>query len=115
MGAEPLFKIDRKGLEPGEISIGVARTIELIEKDPTLSARLAGVAALAKRQALEADNIDPNEKAYARTKLHDSLSRNLEILLHALEDTATTGELSATLKVILDPAVEAQDAAGDAL
>ena len=47
MGAETLFKIDRNDLEPGEISKGVGRTIELIEKDPTLSARLAGVAALA--------------------------------------------------------------------
>lgn len=115
MGPETLFKIDGKHLEPGDISKGVAKTIELIDKDPTLSARLAGVAALARRQALEADNIDPNEKAYARTKLHDSLSRNLEILLHALEDTGNIGELSATLKVILDPAVEAEDAAGDRL
>lgn len=101
MQDEGLFEIAGITLKGGEIYTGVSKTVELIEKDPDLSARLAGVCALAKRQALEADNIDPTEKAYARTKLHDSLSRNLELLMRALEGSGTSGALEATLNVII--------------
>lgn len=115
MSGETLFEIEGKNLKKGLIYQGVATTVSTIQENESLASRTAGTCALALQLALEADNVDPSEKAYARTKIYDSLSKVLQDLNEAAGQTQTTGELAGVLAVILDPDSSSDITAGDDL
>lgn len=115
MSSETLFEIEGKNLKKGPIYQGVATTVSKIKENESLAARTAGTCSLALQLALEADNVDPSEKAYARTKIYDSLSKVLQDLNGAAGQTQATGKLSEVLAVILDPDSSSDITAGDAL
>ena len=114
MTSPALFPVPMCPQNPGEIHKGVRKTVELIQKTPALADALAGQCALALQLAVEADNVDASERAYARVKLYDSLAGVLAKLQDALAGAGTmkdTGALADTLRVIEGLGGEDQDAA----
>lgn len=112
---EMLFEISGVAMKPGQIYEGVRTTVEKVKENKDLSAKVAGQCALALQLALEADNVDAGEKAYARTKIYDSLAKLLEQITEQMNGVPEGGELTKIIALILDPTAADDDAEGDAL
>lgn len=93
MAQKPEFK-------PGMIHAGVTKLIEVVNQDPARAVMLAGHTAMALQLALEADNVDPNEKRYARMKVFEALQKALDSITGAM-GTTQTGKLDAVLHVVM--------------
>ena len=61
----------------------------------------SSIKALKRLLALEADNVDPSEKRYARMKVFEALQKALDSITAAL-GTNQTGKLDAVLHVVMN-------------
>ena len=94
--------------KPGMIHAGVTKLIEVVNQDPARAVMLAGHTAMALQLALEADNVDPNEKRYARMKVFEALQKALDSITGAM-GTTQTGKLDAVLHVVMGEPDEGAD------
>lgn len=96
----------------GEIYSETLKTVALVRATPEIADSLAGQCALALQLALEADNVDTSEKAYARVKLYDSLAAILDRLHQAIADAGDTGgQLAAVLDLVRDDTADREASA----
>lgn len=98
----------KQEFKPGMIHAGVTKLIEVVNQDPTRAVMLAGHTAMALQLALEADNVDPNEKRYARMKVFEALQKALDSITGAM-GTTQTGKLDAVLHVVMGEPDEGAD------
>lgn len=103
MSAATLFAVPEPVLKPGKLYEETAKTVRLIENTPGIATSLAGQCGLALQLALEADNLDPTEKAYARVKVYEALSGILDRLHQAIEGAgaATGSQLAAVVNLVV--------------
>ena len=100
--------VEKIEFKPGIIYEGVAKTVEVVNQDPSRAILLAGHTAMALQLALEADNVDPSEKRYARMKVFEALQKALDSITAAL-GTNQTGKLDAVLHVVMNEPDEGSD------
>lgn len=102
MSAPTLFPVPASEPVKGEIYADTLRTVQIVRETPGIADSMAGQCALALQLALEADNVDTAEKAYARVKLYDSLGAVLDRLHQAIEGAGanTGGALAAVLDLV---------------
>ena len=85
---------------PGSIFKGVSKLVEVVNQEPSRAVMLAGHTAMALQLALEADNVDPSEKRYARMKVFEALQKALDSITASM-GTSTVGKLEAVLNVVM--------------
>lgn len=85
---------------PGSIYKGVSKLVEVVNQEPSRAVMLAGHTAMALQLALEADNVDPSEKRYARMKVFEALQKALDSITASM-GTNQTGKLEAVLNVVM--------------
>lgn len=104
MSAATLFAVPEPALNPGTLYEETLKTVDLIKETPEIARSLGGLCALALKLALEADNLDMNEKAYARVKVYDSLAAVLDKLYQAVDTSgaASGSQLAAVLDLVIN-------------
>ncbi len=95
-------------LTPGSIYKGVSKLVEVVNQEPSRAVMLAGHTAMALQLALEADNVDPSEKRYARMKVFEALQKALDSITASM-GTSTVGKLDAVLHVVMNEPDEGSD------
>ena len=93
---------------PGSIYKGVSKLVEVVNQEPSRAVMLAGHTAMALQLALEADNVDPSEKRYARMKVFEALQKALDSITASM-GTSTVGKLEAVLNVVMQEPDEGAD------
>lgn len=93
---------------PGSIYKGVSKLVEVVNQEPSRAVMLAGHTAMALQLALEADNVDPSEKRYARMKVFEALQKALDSITASM-GTSTVGKLEAVLNVVMHEPDEGAD------
>lgn len=93
---------------PGNIYKGVSKLVEVVNQEPARAVMLAGHTAMALQLALEADNVDPSEKRYARMKVFEALQKALDSITASM-GTSTVGKLEAVLNVVMHEPDEGAD------
>lgn len=93
---------------PGSIYKGVSKLVEVVNQEPSKAVMLAGHTAMALQLALEADNVDPSEKRYARMKVFEALQKALDSITASM-GTSTVGKLEAVLNVVMHEPDEGAD------
>lgn len=99
---------ETRAFTPGNIYKGVSKLVEVVNQEPARAVMLAGHTAMALQLALEADNVDPSEKRYARMKVFEALQKALDSITASM-GTSTVGKLEAVLNVVMHEPDEGAD------
>ena len=99
---------ETRAFTPGNIYTGVSKLVEVVNQEPARAVMLAGHTAMALQLALEADNVDPSEKRYARMKVFEALQKALDSITASM-GTSTVGKLEAVLNVVMHEPDEGAD------
>ena len=99
---------ETRAFTPGSIYKGVSKLVEVVNQEPSRAVMLAGHTAMALQLALEADNVDPSEKRYARMKVFEALQKALDSITASM-GTSTVGKLEAVLNVVMHEPDEGAD------
>ena len=97
-----------RALTAGNIYKGVSKLVEVVNQEPSRAVMLAGHTAMALQLALEADNVDPSEKRYARMKVFEALQKALDSITASM-GTSNVGKLEAVLNVVMHEPDEGAD------
>lgn len=99
---------ETRAFTAGNIYKGVSKLVEVVNQEPSRAVMLAGHTAMALQLALEADNVDPSEKRYARMKVFEALQKALDSITTSM-GTSTVGKLEAVLNVVMHEPDEGAD------
>lgn len=99
---------ETRAFTAGNIYKGVSKLVEVVNQEPARAVMLAGHTAMALQLALEADNVDPSEKRYARMKVFEALQKALDSITASM-GTSTVGKLEAVLNVVMHEPDEGAD------